>query len=168
MCVVLLTIWIAGWAKLREYHSLSQKLEILTREHRPSHAMLQELVSMRDALAGLRHQETVANELEQQRHLLTLLGVVSQTARQSNGKLRVTTLKLIDFQGSSTTGRGVAVGSESSSLVLSGESLDNPSVAELLDGLQESRLFAQVKLISLKEREYNGVAFQDYELRCEF
>jgi Tfp pilus assembly protein PilN len=164
-CLVLATIWIGGWIELGELHSLNQKLEILTREHRPNHAMLQELVSMRGKLDGLSRQETIATELEQQRHILTLLGLVSQSALQSDGKLRVTDLRLVDFQGS---GAGRRAGTpDSSSLLLSGQSLDNPSVAELLDRLQDSRLFTNVELISLKERQSGGVIYQDYEVRCE-
>jgi Tfp pilus assembly protein PilN len=162
--ITLLVIWTAGWIKLREYHLLSQKLEVLTREHRPNHAMLKELVAMRNTLAGLHRLETVAAELDAQRHVLTLLGLVSRSAQQTGGNLRVTSLKLMGFQGS---GMASPAGAEPGSLILSGQSLDNPSVAELMDRLQESGLFTNVKLVSLKERQLSGVPFQDYEVRCE-
>ena len=165
VCVVLATIWLAGWIRLGEYRALNQKLEILTSEHRPNHAMLNELVAMRETLAELKRQEVIATELEQQRHILTLLGVVSRSAEQSDGKLRVTSLRLTDFQGPAAGGR--AGTTDSSALILAGQSLDNPSVAELLDRLQESELFTNVELISLKERRTGGIAYQDYEVRCE-
>jgi Tfp pilus assembly protein PilN len=164
VCIVLLTIWSAGWVKLREYRSLGQKLEILTREERPNHAMLEELVSMRSTLAGLHRQEDIAAELDEQRHVLTLLAIVSRSAQQSDGRLRVTSLKLMNFQD---TGGGGGGGAASGSLILAGQSLDNPSVAELLDRLQEAGLFTNVELASLKERQMSGVLFQDYEVHCE-
>ncbi len=165
--LVLLTIWIAGWIKLSEHRALSQMLELLTREHRPNHAMLEELETMRNTLQGLDHQEVVATELEQRRYILTLLGVISRSAEQSDGKLRVTNLRLSDFQGSGSRVGRTAVGDSSSSLILSGQSLDSPSVAELIDRLNESKLFANVELIWLKERRTGGIAYQDYEVRCE-
>ncbi len=165
VCIVLTTIWGAGWIGIGEYRALNQKLEVLTREHRPNHAMLQELETMRDTLSGLKQQEVVASELEQRRHILTLLGVVSQSAAQSDGKLRVTSLRLTNFQDSGRGGRAGAP--NSASLILAGQSLDNPSVAELLDRLQESKLFTNVELISLRERRSGGIAYEDYEVRCE-
>ena len=166
VCMVLAVIWGAGWIKLGEHRLLNQKLELLTRQHRPNHAMLKELEAMRATLDGLERQEAIANELEQRRYVLTLLGVVSESAEQSDGRLRVTSLRLTDFQGSSGQGNRPG-GTDASSLVLSGQSLDNPSVAELLDRLQASKLFTNVELISLKERRSGGIAYQDYEVRCE-
>ena len=42
--------------------------------------------------------------------------------------------------------------------MLAGVSLDNPAVAELLDGLQDSGIFSRVELLTLKEREGKDVA----------
>ena len=112
--------------------------------------MLKELETMRGTLSGLKQQEMVASELGQRRHILTLLGVVSQSTAQSDGKLRMTSLRLTDFQDSGGGGR--AGEANFASLILAGQSLDNPSVAELLDRLQESKLFTNVELISLRER----------------
>jgi hypothetical protein len=53
-------------------------------------------------------------------------------------------------------------------LLLTGVSLDNPAVAELLDGLQHSGIFSHVELLKLKEREGNDNSMRDYEVRCEF
>ena len=50
--------------------------------------------------------------------------------------------------------------------MLSGVSLDNQPVADLLDGLQHSGIFSRVELLKLKERE--GMSLRDYEVRCEF
>ena len=53
-------------------------------------------------------------------------------------------------------------------LTVNGVSLDNPAVAELLDGLQKSGVFRRVELVTLKEREDKEAALRDYEMRCEF
>ena len=101
----------------------------------------------------MQQQEAVAKELETQRNALTLLGVISDTAQKTKGRLRVTKLELNNFQNA-----GKAEGASSSApppggLVLTGVSLDNPAVAELLDGLQHSGIFSHVELLKLKERE---------------
>ena len=82
--------------------------------------------------------------------------------------LRVTKLELTDFQA---TNRSAATGADeasSSSLLLSGVSLDNPAVAELLDSLQNSGLFSRVELLSMLERENGAGGLRDYQVRCEF
>jgi Tfp pilus assembly protein PilN len=163
---VLLLGWAAHWYELHEHRVLSQRLEVLQREHRPTQIMLQQLVQMRQKLVDLQQQEAIASELEYQRNALTLLGVISQAAQKNNGRLQITKLDLTNFQSLSD----VAADSSGTtgSLHLTGMSLDNPAVAELLESLQNSRIFASVDLDVLKEREVNEVSLRDYEVHCEF
>jgi hypothetical protein len=128
--------------------------------------MLKQVVDMRRQLKDLDEQERVAKELETQRNALTLLGVISNTAQKTNGRLRVTKLEISNFQNAGQAAGATASATSPGGLVLAGVSLDNPSVAELLDGLQRSGIFSRVELKTLKERE--GIALRDYEVRCEF
>jgi Tfp pilus assembly protein PilN len=155
------------WYESREYAHLTQRLEVLSREHAPTQTMLKQLVDMRQQLDELQQQETVAEELERQRSALALLGVISKTAQKTKGHLRVTKLELTNLQH---TGGGPAApaGSPPSGLLLAGVSLDNPAVTELLDGLQDSGLFSHVELVTCKERENSADSLRDYEVRCEF
>jgi hypothetical protein len=166
LCVVLLSGWAWHWCEMREHRAIAQQLEVLEREHAPTQLLLQQLVDMRARLDQLQRQEAVARELERQRNTLALLGVVSQTARQTGGRLRLTKLELTNFQnagrgGTTTAGAG-------GGLLLSGVSLDNPAVGELLSGLQASGIFSRVELLVSKEREGGEVSLRDYEVRCEF
>jgi Fimbrial assembly protein (PilN) len=164
--VVLVSGWGWHWYEMREDRQLTQQLETLSREHAPTQAMLKHLVEMRQQLKELEQQETVAKELDCQRNALTLLGVISDTARKTKGRLRVTKFDITNFQapsGASDNGAGKTAG-----LTVSGVSLDNPAVAELLDGLQKSGVFRRVELATLKEREDKDAALRDYEVRCEF
>jgi Tfp pilus assembly protein PilN len=164
---VLLLGWASHWYELREHRLLSQKLEILQREHRPTQTMLRQLVQMRQKLVNLQQQEAVASELEYQRNALTLLGVISQAAKKNNGRLQITKMELADFQSlpdsTAANGSGTA-----GSLHLTGVSLDNPSVAELLESLQSSGIFRRVDLAVLKERQVDEASLRDYEVHCEF
>ena len=167
ICAVLLVGWLSHWYKVREHRMLSQRLEVLRREHQPTRTMLRQLVDMRQKLIDMRNQELIASELEHQRNALTLLGVISQTAGKTNGRLRVTKLELTNFQQGNSAAAGAPEGPPTG-LLLSGVSLDNPAVAELLDGLQDSKIFSRVELMALKEREDASASLRDYEVRCEF
>ncbi len=163
---VLVTGWGWHWYEMRENRQLTQQLETLSREHAPTQAMLKQLVEMRQQLKELEQQETVAKELDCQRNALTLLGVISDSAQKTKGRLRVTKFEISNFQ--SAQGAGDNGTAKAAGLTVDGESLDNPAVAELLDGLQKSGVFKRVELLTLKERTDKEAALRDYEIRCEF
>ena len=154
--------------EMREHKILSQRLELLSREHQPTQTKLKQLVAMREQLGDLHQQELVVGELDRQRHVLALLGAVSRTAAATEGKLRVTKLQLVNFQSTGQTPGVGTTDSQAGSVLVSGLSLDNPAVAELLDGLQDSKLFTRVELLSLTERAGEGVRMHEYAVRCEF
>jgi Tfp pilus assembly protein PilN len=166
VCTAVLVMWVARWYKLREYHVLGQQREVLEREYRPIRAMVKEITQMRQQLEDLDQQDKVAKELDHQRQVLALLGVVSQIAEQSNGKLRVTNFQLLDLQSSLSSEQQHATGSSSGNFTLLGVSLDSPTVAELLDKLQHSGLFRSVELVSLKERQEGQVSLHDFQVVC--
>jgi hypothetical protein len=166
ICTVLALGWAWHWYELREYRELSQRFEVLAREHRPTQVMLSQLVDMRQKLVDLKQQDTIASELEHHRNALTLLGAISDATKKTNGRLRVTQLQLTNFQP--IQGSPDAAGAETGGLVLTGVSIDNPAVAELLDGLQNAGIFSRVELLTLKERETDDTLLRDYEVRCEF
>ena len=159
---------LAQWYVLRQHHVLERRLEVLAREHQPTRTLLNELINMREQLAELEQQELVANELEHQRQVLALLGVISHAGRETNGRLRVTQVKLTDLQSVQPADASRPAASSPGSFVVSGVSLDNPAVAELMVSLQDSGLFSHVEVVSMKQRDGGDVELRDYELRCEF
>ena len=167
-CVVLVFGWLLHWHELHEQSAQAQRLEGLVREHQPTRTMLHELVGMRQQLVDLQQQESIARELEDQRNALVLLGLIGEAAKKTNGRLRVTKMELTNFQHIVNPDRENSRGEERATLLLSGVSLDNPAVAEVLESLQDSGVFRHVELVTLKQRESGGVALRDYQLRCEF
>ena len=163
---VLVTGWGWHWYEMREDRQLRQQLETLSRENAPTQAMLKQLVEMRQQLKELEQLEKVAKELDNQRNALTLLGLISDSAQKTNGRLRVTKFEIKDLQSAQAGGDNGAA--NVAGLTVGGVSLDNPAVAELFDGLQKSGIFRKVDLVTLKEREDNDSAMRDYEVRCEF
>jgi Tfp pilus assembly protein PilN len=167
LCVVMLSIWGARWFKMRELRVLNQQLEAVSREGRPAQAMLQEVTEMRRQIQMLQHHESVARELERQRHVISLLGLVSRAAAQSAGKLRVTKLQAVDMQSSYADSASKAGQTLSGTVTLTGLSLDSPAVAEFHDALLKSGLFVDVRLIKSNEQTLSGVRLYDYEVSCE-
>jgi Tfp pilus assembly protein PilN len=168
ICVVLVFGWLLHWYEVHEQRAQAQLLEGLAREHQPTRTMLQELVEMRQQLVDLQQQESIARELEHERNALVLLGVISDAAEKTGGRLRVTKLELTNFQHIASGDRQAARGGERATLLLSGVALDNPAVAEMLESLNDSRIFQHVELVTLKERQSDGVSLRDYQLQCEF
>jgi hypothetical protein len=122
---------------------------------------------MRQQLSKLQQHEDVAQELQQQRQVLAVLGVVSQAAQQSGGRLRVTDFKVSDLQSPHIeTPKGAEPG-HVGTVTLIGVSLDSPTVAEFHDVLERSGLFAEVKLIKSSVRKENELSLYDYEVCCE-
>jgi Tfp pilus assembly protein PilN len=168
ICAVLAIGWIFHWYELREQQAMVQRMEVLKREHQPTQMMLNQLVEMRKKLVNLEEQERIARELEHQRNALTLLGVVSQTAQKTNGRLRITDLELTDFQRQPKTDAAGSPMEQTGGLRLAGVSLDNPAVAELVVGLEQSGIFRRVELNTLNERPEADTSLRHYEIRCEF
>jgi Tfp pilus assembly protein PilN len=168
ICLVLVAGWFFHWYELREQRAMEQRLEVLTRENEPTQVMLRQLVEMRKKLVDLQQQELIARELEHQRNALTLLGVISQAAQKTDGRLRITHLELADFQSQPTTDAAGAPAAQGGGLRLEGVSLDNPSVAELVMGLQQSGIFSRVELLAVNEQENSDSSQRRYEIQCEF
>jgi Tfp pilus assembly protein PilO len=165
--VVLVCGWAWHWYEMREDRELRKQLETLNREHAPTRTMLKELVAMRQQLVEMQQQESVAKELDCQRNALTLLGVISDTAKKTQGRLRLTKFDLTNFQDP-RSGSGAAAAAKPPALILNGTSLDIESVYQLITGLKDSKVFSSVNLATLKEREDKNGALRDYEVRCEF
>lgn len=167
LCIVMSTVWAARWYKMRELRTLNQQLEAISREGRPAQEMLQEVTQMRQQIQMLQHHESVARELERQKHVLSLLGLVSRAASQSEGKLRVTNLQAVDMQSSHVDSGSKGGETRSGTVTLIGVSLDSPAVAEFHDALLKSGLFVDVRLIKSNERSLSGTRLYEYEVSCE-
>jgi hypothetical protein len=155
------------WLERREEVRLAQQLDSLEREHAPTKAMLAQLIDMRHQLDELQQQEVVAMELERQRNVLALLGVISDTAQASGGRVRVTGLEVKGFQNMHLSKPAEGQEQAFDGVVVRGVSLDNPAVADMLGGLQDSGMFSRVEW-QMKERAEGDISLRDYELRCEY
>lgn len=168
LCAVLVIGWGSHWVEVKEQQALAQRLDVLTREQRPTQAKLRQLIDMREKLEDLKQQQAVAQELEYHRDALVLLGVVSDSASKTDGRLRVTKLELSNLQSSAPVEKGGNVESKSPSMLVGGVSLDYASVSKFMKGLQDSDCFTHVELLTSKEHESATGTNCDYEIRCVF
>ena len=167
LLATLSAMFLMRWYEVCEYDTLRQQLEASSREGRPTQAMLQEIVAMRGQIDKLQMHRNIAGQLEQQRQLLALLGAVSKAAQQTGGKLRLTDCRVVDLQATADAEAGSDDANHAGTVTLIGVALDAPAVAEFHDGLTQSGLFADVKLIKSNERSDVGAALYEYEVRCE-
>jgi cell division protein FtsB len=167
LVVTLSAIGVAGWYKGHEYHTLQRQLAAVARAGQPAQAMLREITTMRAQIDKLQQYQTIAQELEQQRQVLALLGAVSQAARRTDGRLRVVDCRVDDLQATEVGGNPGEGTVHPGTVTLVGVALDSPTVAEFHDGLIRSGRFADVKLIKSNERNQLGPELFDYEVRCE-
>jgi hypothetical protein len=161
------------WSDVRENYVIARRLELLTREHQPTQIMLKQLVDMRRELGELQQLAQIAEELEYQRPALSLIGILSEIGDKAGGKLRVTRLELTGLQQLSAGGKtdmpvASPAGATGAGVTLSGVSLDNPSVAKLVTGLDESGFFARTYLVKSKELGEENNSLREYEVRGEF
>jgi len=167
LMATLASIAVAHWYEGHEQRLLVRQLEAITRESQPSQTMLREITRMRAQIDRLQHHQTIAQELEQQRQVLALLGAISQAAKRTEGRLRVLDCRVVDLQATEVDENQAESPLSPGTVTLSGVALDSPTVAEFHDGLLRSGLFADVKLIKSNERTGLGPELFDYEVRCE-
>jgi hypothetical protein len=167
LAAVLLVVWCGRWFELREFSALRQQLEAASREGKPTQVMLQEITKMRKQIEDLQVYEAVAQELDYQRQVLPMFGLVSRAARSSDGKLRVLELRCDELQAASVADRSSSDTSQTGSVKLIGVALDSQAVAEFHESLVEAGMFADVKLIKTNDRRNGSIVLCDYEVSCE-
>jgi hypothetical protein len=158
---------IVRWNDVRAHQVLLQRLDLLTREHQPTQLMLRQLVDMRRELTELQQLEQIAQQLEYQRPVLALLGVLSDIGEKTEGRLRVTKLELTGLQQIDSAAKREPQGTAASGVVVTGVSLDNQSIAKLESGLWESGFFEHVELVKSTESTAEGSSLREYQVRCE-
>ena len=164
---VLLAMWCGRWIELREYRVLCQQLEAASREGRPAQLMLREITTMRKQIDDLQVYEAIAQDLDHQRQVLPVLGLVSRAARFGDGMLRVLELDCEELQAISVSDDDREGKAVPGTVKLVGVALHSPAVAEFHDKLVQSGMFADVKLIKSNERKTGSLALYDYEVSCE-
>jgi Tfp pilus assembly protein PilN len=182
-------------AQASRYAAARQRLEEQEREYLP----LESLDSQIAALKGRVQQQTreieAIRQLEGSRPALTLLGLVSQCARDCQGQLQVESLS---FQAASPRAKGAASApqtanepskapaktlgpaaktadkeppepeADSTLVTIRGVALDNLSAARFIAALRQTKAFRRVDLKSTKEQPMGATRVCSWMVECGY
>ena len=156
------------WTKYSRYEADTAAMRTKERRHSAVELLNAELATIRRQLTGLQEHEDLAAELVNNQPLLSLVGIVSRSAQQCSGKLRVDSFSMA---------RGVASAPRASQqqnstsgatrqLVLEGQSLDNLAVPKFVALLRQAGIFERVELKSSKAGNSVADGIHSYRVEC--
>lgn len=158
--------------KYLPYQARESELQARERKYAPLNKLKTELDAMRAEMDDLRKREALAMSLADDVPDLTLLGVVSRAAKQSNGKVYVKVLSLDRETVQSAPAVDEPAGSTTQSrggvLKLQGAGLDNLSVARFVAALRDSEVFEKVELKSTGIQAASDTGARSYLVECVF
>jgi len=181
----------AWWLKRDRCRAVRQRLEAFERDHAPLEQIVQESARMRAELDRLLAKGTLLGKLLDEKPPLTLIGVVSRSARTCDGRLVVQTLAFrrrerppqVDDPAPGDRRRGPAGAPASDrkepagpaapatepwgSVALEGKAMDNVAVATFVVNLRESGLFRRVELKSSVDKSAADGQIRTYLLECD-
>ncbi len=160
----------AYWTENIHYKADLDTMRMKERRYAPVEKLSAELGTIRRQLTDLQKQEAVAAELVSSRPILSLVGVVSRSAHECGGDLRVSKFKL---QASAHSGvlsgqRPDTVAAATRLLVLEGTAQDNLAIPKFVGFLRQANVFDRVELKSSKEQTSQGDRGHSFHIECSF
>ncbi len=175
-----LVLWAGIWAvsltvavsvsasKHTAYRDVRRKTEAAERAYRPLEQLTRQCTTMQKELDQLHAKGTLLGQLRDERPLLTLVGVASQSARQCRRRLVIRDLL---FERNLEQTKDAAPETDSTpwaSVTFKGDAKDNLSVATFVVGLRDSGLFRRVELkSSLGTKSDDDEKARSYWLKCD-
>lgn len=129
---VCLALWTGGVAAVH-------RLQALESRYAPIGELVSEQIELTELVDDLHARERLTIRLSAETHGLSLLGAVSEAARDLGGNVYVESLA---FEGGDSSAR--RPNDEAPTLQLEGAGLDSLAVASFASGLRESGLFSEV------------------------
>jgi hypothetical protein len=164
-----LPLW--GW----QSHHLSLKQEQLRQRHEvyaPTNKMIRDIPRMRSEMRELSQRDDMVRKLGDDCPPLAALGMVSQAAANSGGKVRI--FQLIVDRPPTQSGHLETKEAQQTSidkpslLTLQGTGVDNQSVARFVVNLRQTRAFHRVDLKSSVRGRLALSDVQRFVVECEF
>jgi Fimbrial assembly protein (PilN) len=147
-----------------------RQLERLEWEYAPVARLHNEIKTLRGRLEGLDRQEAALALLETPRPALTLLGFVSQSTRECEGRLRVEHLALQTTEEAARTAAKTPVEKAPgpSAVTIRGTAADNQAVARFVMALRETGAFDRVDLKSSEEKTIEERRVCSFSVECAY
>ncbi len=172
------------------YVAARQRLDELQRQHLPLETLESQLATLRDQIGRQSRELEAVRRLEGAQPPLTLLGMVSRSARDCQGQLRVDTLSLHPAHGAKAVAgtssqpktavkpasnetkaeaKPAAEADGDAALVtIKGIALDNLAVARFVAALRQTKAFRRVELKSTKEQPLGACRVCSYLVECGY
>jgi Tfp pilus assembly protein PilN len=140
--------------KWDEYSTIRDQTDRLEQALAPTNALLAEIKTLGQAVEQLRAHETAVAQLESPRPALTLLALVSRSAQECEGRLRVEQLTVTSSQLSggsrqqTTDNRQLSTDNcpPATSVAIKGVAVDDLAVARFVRALRQTKAFDRVEL----------------------
>lgn len=156
------------WLKHGNYQDELDAQQYLERRHAPIARLSDEMVQLGARLRSLHQQEQRLSQFVDQRPALTVVGLVSRSARACQGEIQVEHLTLQLAEDQAAPQDAAQAGKVAASLVLKGMGLNNLAVARFVTALRDSAAFERVELKSSVEHTVrDGQAWQ-YQIECGY
>ena len=171
-------VWVAAaagasnmvyWTTYVPYQACLADLQAHEREYAPLKKLQTELDAMRAQMDDLQKREALALSLADDVPDLTLLGIISRAARQSDSSVYVEQMSL-DRKATTTPDKhGTSAGQKRRGLLtLRGAGVDNLSVARFVAALRDSEVFDIVELKSTGIQAARGMEARSCLVECVF
>lgn len=173
----------AYFVESARWRTTGERLDALQEQHRPVARLGHQIASLQGRQKELSWRESILRRLDDPRPALTLLALVSQSAAQCSGGLRVEKLSLrVAAEGPKTTAqKDAAAGSAAAapaspaagcprpgSVSIKGVALDNRAAARFALELQQTKAFDRVELKEALEQTVEGKHLCSYLVDCVY
>jgi len=163
-------VGLLGVAEWSRYRAAEARVERLEQEYVPVAAMGQEIKKQRARLDELAGDAARVGGLANPRPTLTLLGLVSQSARDCEGKLHVDSVSVQPSGESAKKAAKTASAPDSGTAVVAikGIAADNLAVTKFVLALRQTKAFQRVDLKSTQEQPYGANRACSYLVECGY
>ncbi len=164
-------VGLLGAAEWSRYRTAEARLEHLERDHAPVAAMGEQIKKQQAKVEEVSQRAARVAGLDNPRPALTLLGLVSQSARDCQGKLHVESLSVQPCGESAKKSDKAAAKPESGAtavVAIQGIATDNLAVSQFVLALHRSKAFQRVDLKSTQEQPLGGARVCSYLIECGY
>ena len=138
------------------------RLESLRRQYEPIQEARDEIDKLQSRIAELQQREKLAFSLSDEQSMLTVVGLLSRSARQCNGDVAVQELRLDRRSAPGAPAPFHRV------LMLDGVATGHQAVVRFAEELKNSGAFERVELKQTGSDELNGHEATTYRMECIF
>jgi hypothetical protein len=146
---------------------VQRQAELQTAVH-AARQSLDEIKSMQRSLRSTRRQQAVALALNDERPVLTLLGVVSNAARDPSAEVAIEKFKFTAAALAEGKAAKTPAQPQLNRLELHGVGRDNVAIAQFVLALREGGVFAHVNLQATAPSQLGEVQVRTFQVECTY